>query len=121
MLKVNKREIKMRALFLSVVFPLALTCSAFAQQPGNPPQPSGPQVQQQDAAQPGQIRAKISQKLQAAGFTDIRMMPTSFMVRAKDPDGNPVMMLINPDSVEAISFDAGTANQQQANPTPAKQ
>jgi hypothetical protein len=36
--------------------------------------------------QPGQIQAKIGQKLQAAGFTDIRMMPSSFMVRARDKD-----------------------------------
>jgi hypothetical protein len=30
-------------------------------------------------------------------------MPSSFMVRAKDAQGNPVMMVINPDSVTAIT------------------
>jgi hypothetical protein len=39
--------------------------------------------------------------LQDSGFTDIRIMPESFLVRAKDKDGNPVMMLINPDSITA--------------------
>ena len=30
-------------------------------------------------------------------------MPESFLVRAKDRDGNPVMMVINPDSVLAVT------------------
>ena len=51
---------------------------AFTQLTGN--------SQQQTAVQPRQIQAKIGQKLQAAGFTDIRMMPSSFMVRARDKD-----------------------------------
>jgi hypothetical protein len=29
-------------------------------------------------------------------------MPESFLVRAKDKSGNPVMMVVNPDSVTAI-------------------
>ena len=30
-------------------------------------------------------------------------MPSSFLVRAKDSDGNPVMMVINPDSVTELT------------------
>ncbi len=30
-------------------------------------------------------------------------MPSSFLVRAKDKSGNPVMMVINPDSVTAVT------------------
>jgi hypothetical protein len=30
-------------------------------------------------------------------------MPSSFLVRANDQDGNPVMMVVNPDSVTAIT------------------
>jgi hypothetical protein len=41
--------------------------------------------------------------LQAAGFTNIQVMPSSFLVRANDQDGNPVMMVVNPDSVTAIT------------------
>jgi hypothetical protein len=39
-------------------------------------------------------------------------MPESFLVRAKDPSGNPIMMVINPDSVAAVTYAPGnTANQ----------
>jgi hypothetical protein len=41
--------------------------------------------------------------LQNAGFTDIKMMPSSFIIRAKDKDGNPVMMVINPDSITEVT------------------
>jgi hypothetical protein len=53
------------------------------------------------------LRAELSK----AGYTDINIMPTSFMVRAKDSQGNPVMMMISPDSVSAImQEDANTAS-----------
>ena len=104
----------MRALLTCIALPLALTTPAFAQQPNVSQQQNlGQQVQQQNPPQLGQIQENIRQNLQAAGFTDIRMMPSSFMVRAKDRDGNPVMMLINPDSVEAMTFEGG-AGQPQA-------
>ena len=41
--------------------------------------------------------------LQKSGFTDIKIMPESFLVRAKDQQGNPVMMVINPDSITAVT------------------
>jgi len=55
----------------------------------------------------GQPAAKVSEQikmnLQNAGFTDIKVMPSSFIVRARDRDGHPVMMVINPDSVTEIT------------------
>jgi sporulation protein YlmC with PRC-barrel domain len=42
-------------------------------------------------------RQSLTQMLQKSGYTDIRVAPTSFMVRAKDQDGNPVIMSISPD------------------------
>jgi hypothetical protein len=38
-------------------------------------------------------------RLAHAGFTDIEMVPTSFLVRAKDADGNSVTLVLSPDSV----------------------
>ena len=49
------------------------------------------------------IAQKMKDDLGKAGFTDIRIMPSSFLVRAKDSSGNPVMMVINPDSVTEIT------------------
>jgi hypothetical protein len=56
------------------------------------------------AAQAARARAFLHQQ---AGFADIRIMPESFLVRAKDRDGNPVMMVINPDSITAIERQPG--------------
>jgi hypothetical protein len=39
--------------------------------------------------------------LARAGFTDIEMMPTSFLVHAKDVDGNSVTLVFSPDSLAA--------------------
>lgn len=59
---------------------------------------------------PANIRQQVRQNLAAAGFTDIKVMPESFLVRAKDRSGNPVMMIINPDSVTAVTALNGTTS-----------
>lgn len=62
-----------------------------------------------DQTQPSQsIQAQVKNNLAQAGFSDIRVMPESFLVRAKDQNGNPVMMVINPDSVTAITAASGS-------------
>jgi hypothetical protein len=63
------------------------------------------------------IQAQVKNNLAQAGFSDIRIMPESFLVRAKDRDGNPVMMVINPDSVTAIT----AASASEGNPNSAAQ
>ena len=57
------------------------------------------------------IRQHVAQDLQQAGFTDVHVMPESFLVRAKDKRGEPVMMVINPDSVTAVTEVGGTGQQ----------
>jgi hypothetical protein len=66
------------------------------------------------------IGSALRAELTKAGYTDINIMPTSFMVRAKDSQGNPVMMVISPDSVTAIqqeNADPNTANTATHNAT----
>jgi hypothetical protein len=61
----------------------------------------------QDAAPNAQAPTRIGQRLRddltKAGFTDMTIMPSSFLVRAKDSQGNPVMMVINPDSFTEVT------------------
>jgi hypothetical protein len=61
----------------------------------------------ENAAPPPQAPSHISERLRndltKAGFTDITIMPSSFLVRAKDSQGNPVMMVINPDSFTEVT------------------
>jgi hypothetical protein len=90
----------MRTALAAVVIAVTVApaCAANSQTTtANPPTapqagPSGQQVAQQ-----------VRKNLQDAGFSDIQLMPSSFMVRAKDKSGNPVMMVINPDSVTAVT------------------
>lgn len=57
------------------------------------------------------IQQKVKRNLAEAGFSDIKVMPESFLVRAKDKSGNPVMMIINPDSVTAVTaMNGGNGN-----------
>jgi hypothetical protein len=49
------------------------------------------------------LRQQVRDNLTRAGFTDIKIMPTSFLVRAKDQSGNPVMMVMNPDSFSEVT------------------
>src|SRR5919201_4578659 len=41
-------------------------------------------------------QAKIERTLQGAGFTDIETLPTAFLVRAKNSEGKPVVMVLDP-------------------------
>ena len=56
----------------------------------------------------------IAQKLRAdltkAGYTDITIMPSSFFIQAKNSEGNPVTMMISPDSVTALTEATQRAN-----------
>ncbi len=101
----------MRKLLLTAVLPLALMTAAQAQSP----QSSQPQAQSPSQGPSGQtsqaVQQHVRQNLQQAGFTDIQLMPSSFLVRAKDKDGNPVMMVINPDSITAVTRLPGSGNQ----------
>jgi hypothetical protein len=62
----------------------------------------------------GQNTMRVGQKLHAdlskAGFTDISVVPSSFIVHAKNSQGNPVMMVISPDSVTAITERDGSSS-----------
>jgi hypothetical protein len=56
------------------------------------------------------IAQKLRDDLGKAGFTDITVLPSSFLVRAKDSAGNPVMMVINPDSMTTITEETQRSN-----------
>jgi hypothetical protein len=46
--------------------------------------------------------AQVKNKLEQAGYKDVRIMPLSYLVQAADKDGNPVMMVINLDSMTSV-------------------
>jgi hypothetical protein len=89
----------MRLSIAATTATLLLAQVAFAQNPtsdgnqvaGAEPEQNTTQVQQ----------AKVERTLQGAGFTDIEIMPTAFLVRAKNPDGKRVLMVVDPLSLTA--------------------
>jgi hypothetical protein len=94
----------MRTLPLAAAIAFASASAAFAQGSPNQPVPNpsprdqGTQTQSQQS-----IRQQVQNNLTQAGYTDIKIMPESFLVRAKDKNGNPVMMVINPDSITSLT------------------
>ncbi len=56
------------------------------------------------------MRANLRNMLEKSGYTDIRVAPTSFVVRAKDSDGNPVVMSISPDQFTEVTNVSNTGS-----------
>jgi hypothetical protein len=46
-------------------------------------------------------QAKLERTLGGAGFTDIEIMPTAFLVRAKNAEGKRVIMVVDPITLTA--------------------
>jgi len=67
-----------------------------------------------NAGNAANIRQRIYQNLSQAGFTDIHILPRAFLVHAKDRDGNPVTMMITPNSVTALTTVPGNGGQSMA-------
>ncbi len=49
------------------------------------------------------IRQQVMTNLQQSGFTDVKVVPDSFLVQAKDKSGNPVTMFIGHNSFDEIT------------------
>src|SRR5580704_13427821 len=97
---------KMRSILLASAALLVLAPAAtMAQSPNSAPQPNVTQNEKAGSAtaEPQHIRANLRNALEKAGYKDIRVAPTSFMVHAKDADGNPVVMSISPDSFTEVA------------------
>ncbi len=54
------------------------------------------------------LRQELRMDLEKAGFTNVRVMPDSFLVKAKDRSGQAVAMIINPNSVTEVVDESGT-------------
>ena len=99
----------MRSFLLASAALLVLSQATMAQSPNlnsAAPARSQPNAMQSDAgngASNQHLRASLRNMLEKAGYQDIRMAPTSFVVRAKDSDGNPVVMSVSPDSFTAVA------------------
>jgi hypothetical protein len=97
-----ERYHSMRLIIGATVATLLLGQAALAWNP--------PSEEDQTATEPEQNttqaqQASIERVLTAAGFTDIQMITTSFLVRAKNSAGKPVIMIVDPTSMTASVID----------------
>lgn len=99
----------MRLVALSTAIVLAASGSAFAQAGNNTGnnEETINQGSQGNSAQNtndgSQLPDQVKDDLKQAGFSDVQVVPRSFLVEAKDKNGRPVMMLIHENSIMAIS------------------
>jgi PRC-barrel domain len=49
------------------------------------------------------LRQQLTSSLQQSGFTDVKVVPDSFLVQAKDKSGNAVTMFIGPNSATEVT------------------
>jgi len=95
---------------------VSLTSPALAQSSqnaGSQNPPARTDTQKSAAAQ------KIKQDLQNSGFTDVNVVAESFVVQAKSPDGDPVVMTIGPHGMSVFeAMKAGSATTGSAGRSP---
>jgi hypothetical protein len=64
------------------------------------------------------IRQQLQDDLAKAGYTDVKIMPSSFLVEAKDKKGAAVEMVIGPDSITEVTELTPKASGSVAEQTP---
>jgi hypothetical protein len=91
---------------------LTTVSSAALAQAANPNSGPAPAATTTAKPQPGEsgLRQQLTSSLQQAGFTNIKVVPDSFLVQANDKSGNPVTMFIGPNS--ATEFTTVGSNDQ---------
>ncbi len=121
----------MRAFLLTGAALMVLSQAAMAQSPSstqpNPAQPGAMQnstANNANGASGRHLRANLQSQLEKAGYKDIHVAATAFMVRARDSEGNPVVMTISPDSFTEVTAvndsnnsDASSTTGAAGNPT----
>jgi hypothetical protein len=66
--------------------------------------PTSPDTQPTIGQNAQNLPQELKQKLTAQGFTDVKVVPDSFLVSAKDKQGHPVTMLIGPNSLTVFTM-----------------
>jgi len=104
-------------LFVSTLaLALAVSGTAFAQSAtsaANPPSPDA--TKQQNSGQKSILTLdKVTQDLQKAGFSDVKVLQDAFLIQAKTKDGNPIIMTIGPNGMNAMELSKSTQTTGQA-------
>ena len=95
-------------MFSRLCLSAALACivgtSAFAADPSsNAANPSTGGASQQTTQTTQNLPKEIRSKLEQDGFTNVQIVPGSFLVSAKDKNGDPVTMVLGPNSMMMLT------------------
>jgi PRC-barrel domain protein len=101
-----KKTILVAVAFLTTVSSVALAQGANS---GSSTEPAATTTSNPQARGSG-LRQQLTNSLQQSGFTNIKIVPDSFLVQANDKSGNPVTMFIGPNS--ATEFTTVGSNDQ---------
>jgi hypothetical protein len=101
-----------KSLVAAIAAASLLSVPAFAQTNAATPSTPAPATRSgsPSTASTMQAREKIMHDLQQDGFKNIRVAPESFLIHAENKQGEPVVMIINPDSVFSMTEVATTAS-----------
>jgi hypothetical protein len=98
----------MKTVWMIAVTGAFLSTAAMAQTPAQTPAAPAQTPSSSAAQSHATLQQQMKSDLQKAGFTDVAVRPDSFLVQAKDKSGNPVTMMIDPDSMtEVVAADVG--------------
>jgi Protein of unknown function (DUF1236) len=86
---------------------LAASGTAFAQPASDAANPAPPvAAKPQNAEKSALTIEKLTQDLQKAGFSDVKVLEDAFLVQAKTKDGNPILMTFGPNGMSALEVSA---------------
>jgi len=92
-----KKTTLLAAAFLTTVSSVAL-----AQAPSSP-STSAPTATTKTQTGGASVQQQVTTNLQNSGFTNVKVMPDSFLVQATDKSGNAVTMFIGPNSMTEVT------------------
>jgi hypothetical protein len=112
-----------KPVFLSALtLALAVSGTAFGQSPNgaaNSPAPVAANPQKEDQHSAALTVEKLTQDLQKAGFSEVKVLQDAFLVQAKTKDGNPILMSVGPNGMRALEFSkASSASQETTGQAP---
>jgi hypothetical protein len=87
---------------VAAAFLTTVSSAALAQAQGSPPASTPPAITKTQAGGAG-LQRQVTTNLQNSGFTNVKIMPDSFLVQATDKSGNPVTMFIGPNSMSEVT------------------
>ena len=102
-------------LMSTLAFALAVSGTAFAQSTTAATKPpSADAAKPQTSGQKAVTIDKVTQDLQKAGFSDVKVLEDAFLIQAKTKDGNSIIMTVGPNGLTTMEMSKSTQTTGQA-------